>query len=178
MTVTGRGLQSAPMMRYRKAAVMAALVLGTTAAHADVVWPALYLEVRSFAWWAISSGLLIEWLVVKRAFALGWKRSAVATLVANGVSSLLGMLFIPFAGFAWGYFPGPLYQRTLPSGAASLITCAATYLMAVLINSLFESWVYEFGFKVPMHRREVGWTIVANALSVGVAFGSLFIVPV
>lgn len=165
------------LIRYRSAAVLAALALCSTAARADFIWPALMLEVRSFSWWAISSGLLLEWLVIRRAFAMTWKRSAAATVVANLVSSLLGLMFIPFAGIAWEFFPAPLYMRPLQWGTFNPITWLATYLMAVLINTFFEAWVYQFGFKSPVKRREAWMIVLANALSVGVAFVSLFVWP-
>lgn len=31
-----------------------------------VVWPALLLEERMLTWWAIATGLVVEWPVVKR----------------------------------------------------------------------------------------------------------------
>jgi hypothetical protein len=50
-------------------------------------------------------------------------------------------------------------------------------VLACLITTAIEALVYRYGFKFLVRRREFIWLTVANALSVGVAFASLFIFP-
>ena len=42
-----------------------ALLMIAPAARADVVWPAMFLETRLVTWWAISTGLVAEYLFVR-----------------------------------------------------------------------------------------------------------------
>lgn len=147
-------------------------------ATADVVWPALYLETRIFTWWAIGLGLLIEFFFVRWLFTLSIRKAVIATTIANAVSALIGVPFIPLAGVVWEFFPGMLYMGPLHWGTFNPITWGATFVLACLITTVIEVLVYRYGFKFLVRRREFTWLAVANSFSVGVAFASLFIFPV
>lgn len=167
------------MLRSRINLTIGAILLTVPSlAYADVVWPALYLEIRLFSWWAIGSGLIAEFFFVKWLFALPVKRAAYVTTVANAVSAVAGLLLIPIAGIAWEFFPGLLYMKVLKWGTFNPITWAATFLIACLINTAIESAVYRRAFKFSVRRREFGWLFLANAVSVSVAFVSLFVAPI
>lgn len=153
------------------------LILAPAVALADVVWPALYLETRLFSWWAIGVGLVAEYAFVQWLFKLPFKRAAVATFAANTVSSIAGLLLIPLAGIAWELFPGSVYMKVLSWGTFNPVTWAATFLLACLVNTALESVVYKRGFSLSVRRREFWWIYVANSVSVGLAFGSLFTYP-
>lgn len=147
-------------------------------AHADVVWPALYLETRLFSWWAISIGLIAEVIFVKWLFAIPMKKAAIVTTVANVASSVAGILLIPLAGIVWEIVPGLLYMKALNWGTFNPITWAATFVLACLVNTAIESLVYHRGYKFSIKRYEFGWIFIANAVSVAVALGSLFVFPI
>lgn len=147
-------------------------------AHADVVWPALYLETRLFSWWAISIGLVAEFFFVKWLFVLPTKRAAFVTTIANAVSSAAGILLIPIAGILWEFFPGLIYMKLLHWGTFNPVTWTATFVLACLVNTVIECLVYRKSFKLSIRRREFGWVFIANAVSVAVAFGSLFVAPI
>ena len=147
-------------------------------ALADVVWPALYLETRLFSWWAIGTGLVAEYLVVRWLFQLSIQRAAVATLSANATSAVLGVVLIPLAGIIWEIFPGLIYNRLLNWGTFNPVTWAATFALACLVNTGIEALVYKKGFRLAVRRREFWWIFLANAVSVALAFATLFIVPV
>lgn len=76
------------------------LFLLPTTAYANVVWPALYLETRLFSWWAIGIGLLVEFFFIKWLFTLPVKKASMATVSANAVSAVAGIILIPLAGIA------------------------------------------------------------------------------
>ena len=141
------------------------------------MWPALYLETRLFSWWSIGVGLVAEYAFVRWLFKLTFKRAVVATFVANAASSIAGLLLIPLVGIAWELFPGSVYMKVLGWGTFNPITWIATFFLACLVNTAIESLVYKRGFKLPMRRREFWWIYVANSVSVGLAFGSLFMYP-
>jgi hypothetical protein len=81
--------------------IILGLLLIPSIAYANVVWPALYLETRLFSWWAISVGLLVEYLFIRRVFGLSPKKALLADVIANVVSAVAGIFLIPVAGILW-----------------------------------------------------------------------------
>ncbi|HMG06371.1 MAG TPA: hypothetical protein VK581_13005 [Chthoniobacterales bacterium] len=144
---------------------------------ADLVWPALFLEQRLFSWWAIGLGLLVELFFVRWLTGLDWRMSAVADVAMNTASSLLGFFLIPIAGIAWEFFPGTGIYKVFNIGTFNPGTWVATFLLAVLINSALETTVLRYAFKQKPVKRIFWWLALANALSVGLAFASLFRYP-
>jgi hypothetical protein len=143
----------------------------------DAVWPALFLEQRLFSWWAIGLGLLVELFFVRWLTGLSWRMSAVADVAMNTGSSLLGFVLIPIAGFVWEIFPGTVIYNVFHIGTFNPGTWAATFLLAVLINSALETTVLRYAFKQKPVKRIFWWLALANALSVGLAFASVFRYP-
>jgi hypothetical protein len=146
-------------------------------AHADMVWPALYLVSRLVTWWAVVAGLLIEYIVIRVAFKLPPKKAVFADLAANAASSIVGSLLIAIAGIAWEFGPGLAMYHLLNVGTFNPVTWAATIAMGALINAGIEMAVLR-AFQVPATKRTFLVLTLANALTVGIAFGSMFIVPV
>ena len=163
--------------RIIRISVAIGLAAASTAALADMVWPALILETRLFSWWAITVGLVAEYLFVRVFFRRSIQSSVVATLAANAASSLAGVVLIPLAGIVWEFFPGVIYMTLLSWGTFNPITWAATFALACAVNTLIETQVYARGFAWGIGRREFLGIFVANAVSVGVALGSLVMVP-
>lgn len=158
--------------------IAASLLFIPITAMADVVWPALFLESRLFSWWAIGVGLLAEYIFIRWLFQQSIQRSLLATVAANVVSTLAGVLLIPIAGLLWEIIPGSIYNSLLKWGTFNPVTWGATFILACLINTAIEALVYKNGFKFPFNRRAFFWIFIANAVSVGVAFVTLFISPV
>ena len=126
-------------MRIRLPICVVGLLACTPAiALADVVWPALFLETRIFTWWAILIGLALEYLFIRRLFALSPQRAVVATVVANTISALAGLPLIPLSGVAWEIFPGMLYMSLFKWGTFNPVTWGATFVLACLINTAIE----------------------------------------
>ncbi len=166
------------MPMLRNFILLIAMLLVPLPASADVVWPALYLETRLFSWWAIGLGLVVEFFFIWKVFALPPKRALIADLAANTASALLGALLIPLAGVAWEVFPGLAFYHLLNWGTFNPVTWGATFVFACLINAWLESYVLKRFFKLPFTRKTFLWLTLANAASVGIAFGSLWWKPV
>ena len=105
----------------------------------------------------------------------GWGKSFLADIAMNAASSLCGVVLIPLGGIAWEFFPGILIYKLLKIGTFNPGTWAATFLIAVFINSGLETAVLCYGFKQRPFRRFFWWLALANAISVGLAFGSLLL---
>jgi len=155
-------------------------ILFPVLAHANVVWPALYLETRLFSWWAISVGLLVEYLFVRKLFKVTPQKAVIATFTANTASAILGIILIPLAGIAWEFFPGILFYHVLKMGTFNPITWCATFLIACAVNVAVEGLIYKKSFKLNfLFKSKIFiWFMLANTASVGVATASLIINPV
>ena len=144
---------------------------------ADLIWPALFLEQRLLSIPVIAGGLIIEYFFIWSFTELGAVRAALADLVMNGASTLLGIFLIPIAGIIWEFFPGVYLYQLFNVGTFNPGTWAVTFCIAVLINAGLETFVLSKVFKQKMGKRGFGWLCMANALSVGLAFGSFLIYP-
>jgi uncharacterized membrane protein len=90
-------------------------------------------------------------------------------MVMNLVSALLGLILIPFLGLIVVLpFPATF-------GVASWIV---TFLVAVFINASIESLVLFRGFKQDLGKKELWLIWFANAMTVGIAFGSFWLYPI
>ena len=135
----------------------------------DVVWPALVVEERLGALPAIAGGLVIEWPFVRAILATSWSRGAIATVVANGVSAVLGLVALPSLGALWEVTTADaLYGRLSPARTED-VGMVVALLLAVSINVAVETWVLVRGFGAKASWRTVGLLACANALSVGLA---------
>lgn len=162
-----------------RTAYLAAVAIPSVAV-ADVVWPALYLETRLFSWWAIGLGLLVEFFFVRWLFGLSVKRALVADFSANAISSAVGLILIPVTGLAWEVFPASVINWAFGWGTFNPVTWTGTFLLACLVTTLVEGLVYRQWFARDFLFRsgQFLWLLLANALSVGVAFASLWLSPV
>lgn len=165
-------------MKYFRLIIFLLLVTAATPAFANMVWPALYLETRLFSWWAIGIGFFVELLAIRIIFNVTWGRSVIASVSANAGSALLGLPLIPLAGIAWEFFPGSLYMGLLDWGTFNPITWIATFVIACLLNAGIEAFILWRWFKLSVGKKQFWQMVLANAISVGVAFASLFVVPV
>ncbi len=117
---------------------------------ADSAWPGTAMAFGLAASQIIGLGLLLEWLIIWRAFGLSCGRAAVATLVVNLVTTVFG---IPFA---WG-LGGVLASDGF--GAMGFLVLAA------LLSGAIEIAVLERAFGVKATSRNLAWMMGANLLS-------------
>lgn len=150
------------------------------AAYANAVWPAVYLELRLFTWWAISVGLVIEYLFVRKLLLASPPKAVLATVTANIASAVLGIFLIPLAGVVWAIFPGLVFYHLFDMDTFHPVAWVVTFLLACVVNVVVEGWVYQKVFKLGFFfkSRMFWWFMLANAASVGVAMASLVIFPV
>lgn len=146
---------------------------------ADVVWPALYLEVRLLSWWAIFFGLIIEYFFIKKIFNLELKYTLKIVTIANFVSAILGIILIPLGGIIWEIFPGLIFYNLFHLGTFNPITWSGTFLLASLINAIVEGFIYKKIFKIELlfKSRKFVYLFLINMLSVSLAFISILIYP-
>ena len=144
---------------------------------ADVVWPALWLAGRLVAVWSIAIGLIVELFFVRWLTGFGWGKAVLADVAMNAASSLIGVFLIPVAGLAWEFSAGITLDKVFNIGTFNPFTWAATFVVAVFVNSALETTVLRYGFKQRPFKRFFWWLALANAISVGIAMASLFKYP-
>ena len=138
---------------------------------ADVVWTALYFEERLLSVWVILAGLIVEYFFVWKLTDLGAGRSIVADITMNAASTLLGIFLIPYFGFVVEIVPGEIF------GPFHFTAWIAAGLMAALLNAVIECLVLWKVFKQNIRPREFWWFLLANVLSVGIAFATFLYRP-
>jgi len=144
---------------------------------ADVVWPSILLVGRILTWWSIAIGLIIEYFFLIKYFTFGWKKSLIAVLVMNAISSLVGIVLIPASGILWEFSIGALVNMVLDYGTFNPVTWGASVLLAILINTIVESSSLRYIFKHHIHFKEFSVLFIANIFSVATAFISIIISP-
>jgi hypothetical protein len=166
-------------MKCRTIAILLTILtlLVASPAYADLVWPALYLVSRMVTWWSIALGLIVEYLFVRRLTQFGVVKSILVDLSMNAASCLLGIILIPLLGVGWEFFPGIVLYKLFNIGTFNPGTWTATFLIAVFVNAFLENAVINKGFKKKLGWLGFWWLSLANGASVGIAFISLWLVP-
>lgn len=141
---------------------------------ADLVWPALFLLDRIVAIPVILIGLAIEAALFRYFFQITWKRAFSAACVINLVSTLIGIVILPAWGWYWEYSV-TARNRSFGWGTFNPLTWAETCLMAWLLTNVVEG--IPLRMMVGPQRNLLRSLLLANLLSVGVAYLSLSFLP-
>jgi len=147
---------------------------------ADVVWPALYLEVRLFSWWAIGLGLVVEYFLIKPLLKLTFRQTILYVTTVNIISAILGIILIPLGGILWEIFPAGIYNYLFGWGTFNPVTWGGTLVLAAWINAMVEGLAYNkiFKIKIIFKSKEFWYLFLINILSVSFAFVSIWVYPV
>ncbi len=156
------------------------LALWEGCASADIVWPGLVLEERLFSIWSIGLGILVEWPFVFIATKFTWKKSLWVTICINAISAILGILIIPLTNFLMFYMLYPLLQLHNYTQKWLIFNNPFWFLnvaFAAIICTLIEMLALIFIFYNRINKKTFLILLVANILSVGIAWISLIINP-
>lgn len=127
-------------------------------AHADVVWPSLYISVGMLSIWVILIGLIIEILFVKFFTDIKWLKVILATIFMNAVTCMLGIVLIPIEG---------LFAELVLIGSKTFHWShwALSYFLVILVNTLIEGLILKLILKLKF-KKIFGWLFTANFISV------------
>ena len=147
--------------------------------YANMVWPSLYLETRLFTWWAITLGLVVEYLFVRKLFEVPITKAIIGTFLANLLSAVAGIILIPLSGIVWELTLGAIVMLITGHGTFNIYAWIGSMLFACIVNVLLEGIVYKYYFKGKFYfkSKKFWWFVLANAISVGVALLSIIINP-
>jgi hypothetical protein len=124
------------------------------------------------AWWVIGAGLAIEFFFLWWMFRLPIWKTAVADVVANAASALVGIYSLPWLGWQREHLLAPLSLPTL-----RLTNFLTALLLVLVLNVLIEGLVYRIVFRLPLGLKNLLWLTLANAVSVALMFVSFSFVP-
>lgn len=145
--------------------MMLTLMLVPTTASANIVWPTIYIAEGLRAWYVILAGLIIEFLAIKYFIKSTWIKSGLMAVIMNAVSTIVGVLLIPFVGF-FGAIGLELLDSIIPVfGTFDTAQWIWGYILAVLSNVLVEGLTLKFIFKLKF-KKMFWWLTLANAISV------------
>jgi hypothetical protein len=136
---------------------------------ANIVWPALYLISRLLSVWVILSSLFIEFFFLWKLLRLDAKQAILADVLMNLVSTILGIILIGELGLIV-VLP---FRNAFGAGA-----WVATIILGIGVNGCVESMVVRQWFKPDFGLRDFWLLLAANALTVGIAYGSLGLFPI
>ena len=117
---------------------------------ANLAWPGTALAIGVVAAQIIGFGLVLEWIVTWKAFRLTAGRAAIATLVMNAVSALVG---VPLAYTLGGAVGGE------PLGALGYL------LVASILSAAIEAATLARWFGVAANGRSFAWLTGVNVAS-------------
>lgn len=146
---------------------------------ADVVWPALFFMERVYTWWAVATGLIVEYVVLRAIARVTWRKAAIATVAVNAASALVGLAAIPLIGFAWEALLDLTVYRLLHAGTFNPFGWISTVFLIGGITGFVEYLLLTRAFKVAFKVRHAWfWWWMANCASVFLAFVTMLLWPV
>jgi hypothetical protein len=146
---------------------------------ADVVWPALAIMARSYTWWGIASGLVVEYLALRWIGSVNWKKAVLAVITVNAATSLIGYVAIPLLTFAWEFVLSYTVYQVVRVGTFNPFGWISTVIVIGAITGFPEYLLLTKAFKIQFRvKRAWLWWWIANSLSVLIAFITVLIWPV
>ena len=113
--------------------IFLAFLLIPNIVYADMVWPSVFVLERTHSVPVIIIGFLIEVLFVKYFMKESLGKSFIISFVMNLVSTVLGIIFIPYTGLFVEIMLIPF-----SSDSFSLFHWIIAYVLAVIVNVLLE----------------------------------------
>lgn len=153
------------------------LVIFPISASANIVWPTLYIASGLRSWYIIFSGLVIEFLLIHFVFKENYQRSGLISLIMNLVSTVVGIVLLPFVGFFGAIGLELLFEAVSYSGGTfDIWQWALGYILCVFANALVEGLTVKMFFKMKF-KKTFWWLVLANALSVIICIIALGFTP-
>ncbi len=153
----------------KKTIIVGILLILPTAALANVVWPALYVETKASSVPIIGLSLALEYLAIRWLFRRGIGRSLLYTLAANAASGVVGLVVRPISGLVWELSLGWLVMWMFDWGTFNPVAWFFVPVIGGAINAAFELLTVKLVWKERFSRRAfmVLWAI--NWITVGMA---------
>jgi hypothetical protein len=159
-------------------AASACLALYCDSVLANTVWPFVIVNMQQvwFVPWVIGLGLAIESAILWRALSLPARTALTAGLMMNLASALLGLAVIGAALYFLDLVrPLDLMIESFTSPGGVVGVFLFNFLLLCAINTAVEAGVLKWRYKIAANPRTIVWLLLANALSISVACGALWL---
>lgn len=133
-------------MNRKSIALSLLAVVFATPLLANSGWPSLYIfQGYLYGWFIVLPSILIEYLFVRWTIEESWGKSLWVTLVANGVSFIIGGAFCAFLGPLLFFPLGSSYSEAMLSEVPSLIW---VFLISWGFEVLAVRLIFKYEFKL------------------------------
>lgn len=159
------------MIKLKSIMVFAIIIFVTRAsvAHADVVWPALYvIDSHSRFWYIVIGGLLLEASVLRWRLIPDVKKALFVSLIVNAFSSTVGIFILAFGMVGWHFIVDNFVNGTF-SSFNQIVTIGIMLFGSVFLETLIARgiWKYPLWRTFPIF-------ILGNIFSYGVIVADLY----
>jgi hypothetical protein len=151
--------------------------LWPSVAHANVVWPALFLGQKLMTPFPILFGLIVEYLAIRSITGFPIGKSILVTFVMNLVSSVVGIVAVPLVGMGWELIHSFVICLIFNTGTFNPFNWVANIIVAAAASAALEWLVIRFLFKTKIGRKGFGFLALANVVSTALAFVLVLIDP-
>jgi hypothetical protein len=149
--------------------LISVFALKAETAHADVVWPALYVADSHFRfWYVVIIGLILEAGVLRWRLIPDTKKAILVSLVVNAISATVGVYILAFGMLGWHLIVDNFVQGTFAA-----INQIATIVIMLIGSAFLEVLAARAIWKYPL-RQTFPVFILGNILSYGVVVADLY----
>jgi hypothetical protein len=145
---------------------------------ADMVWPGIMIMERYYTWWAILLGLFVEYFALRLIANSTWKKAAIAVVVVNTASALIGYFLTPWLTLGWEFILSYTVYQVIHLGTFNIFGWLSTIIIMGGITTIPEYLLLKYAFRIQFNKKKPWlWWWLANCVSVLIAFLSLIIWP-
>jgi hypothetical protein len=155
-------------MNSKKPFIFFVLLL-TTVAQADVVWPALLTESKISSVPIIILSLVIEFFVLKWLFKLNIKNTILYTFVVNLASTLLGCFLRPLSGILYEFSLGEIINTLFNWGTFNPVAWVFVPIIGSVVSTFIELSTIRIIWKHKFQKRNFFYLYLANLATTAIA---------
>ena len=155
--------------RWKTKIFTVAFISIASVAHADVIWPAIYVADSHFRfWYVVIVGLLLEAGVLRWRLIPDTKKALLVSLAANAFSATIGVYIMVYGMLGWH-----LVVDNFVKGTFAPFNEVATIILMLLGSAFLETLVARGIWKYSL-RQTFPVFILGNILSYGVVVADLY----
>lgn len=151
------------------------VILLNSTAHADIVWPSVYIAAGMASIPVILAGLVVEILFVKYFTKIKWLKATAVAFLMNLVSSLIGVFTNEFSGLLLELILYYVFGYDSPT--FNWDHWMLHYTTIIFINTLIEGGIVRLTLKLKLTNTFL-WLFLANTISVMLCAIYIHFVPI
>lgn len=160
------------MIRLRQIIILTTMMIiyPITVAHANIIWPAIYVASSHFRFWYVTVvGLTLEAFILKLWLIPDIKKAFFVSFVANFFSATIGIYLLVFGMVGWH-----LIVDIFVLGSFNILNKIATIVLMTIGSIILESIIVKILWKYRLNQT-IYVFMIGNFLSYSVIAIDLFI---